>query len=613
LLTDVRLEPEPEPDEFRSKKLLDTLRYQQINTRHETIKAAHRKTCKWFVEQPDFMAWRDASQRTEHHGFLWITGKPGAGKSTIMKYIFENEKKKRNKSHATLSFFFNRRGDAIEWSIAGMYRSLIHQLLHRYTDLQSILEDPKYDCWAEDPEADWDVETLRDLFSDAIGRLGSRSLTCYIDALDECDQQDIWEMLEHFEDLGEQALESNIDLYICFASRHYPHIDIEHRIKSILEDQPGHKRDLEVYVQSKLRAEGGEVFEEIRRTILNKSDGVFMWVVLVVDILNQEFRNGRAFAVKKRLKELPPGLSDLFRDILERDKKNMKDLLLCIQWILYAQRPLKCSEFYLAVVAGLDPTTEDLQWDDQLYTPEQVRKFILSSSKGLAEITKSDEPTVQFIHESVRDFLITDNGIHDLWPEYSTQFENFSHEQLKACCHIYISSSSHNGAQTLHSRSDEPSHERRKNRSLIAERFPLLEYATKNIFLHAEKAINFRAQNDFLSKFDVHEWGVLRQASTTLREIRESSLPTLLHELAENNLTGLIHTSLEDHCEIDALGGQYRYPLFAALSNGHKSAVAELLRPLSTFQEAEEVAEGLDYGHDFTKNKYFTPLHWAVT
>jgi hypothetical protein len=46
-----------------------------------------------------------------------------------------------------------------------------------------------------------------------------------------------------------------------------------------------------------------------------------------------------AFAVRKRLQEIPAGLSELFKDLLKRDNENM-DGLLCIQWILYAKRPL---------------------------------------------------------------------------------------------------------------------------------------------------------------------------------------------------------------------------------------------------------------------------------
>ncbi len=59
-----------------------------------------------------------------------------------------------------------------------------------------------------------------------------------------------------------------------------------------------------------------------------------MWIVLVVNILNKEFQDGRIFAVRKRLQETPAELSALFRDILKRDNENIADLLLCIQWIL---------------------------------------------------------------------------------------------------------------------------------------------------------------------------------------------------------------------------------------------------------------------------------------
>lgn len=70
-----------------------------------------------------------------------------------------------------------------------------------------------------------------------------------------------------------------------------------------------------------------------------------MWAILVVEILNEEFRQGRIFAVKKRLKEIPAKLSDLFEDILRRDSENTEELLLCLQWIIFARRPLKGEEF----------------------------------------------------------------------------------------------------------------------------------------------------------------------------------------------------------------------------------------------------------------------------
>lgn len=55
--------------------------------------------------------------------------------------------------------------------------------------------------------------------------------------------------------------------------------------------------------------------------------------------------------------------------------------------------------------------------------------FVVASSKGLAEVTKSrNKPTVQFIHESVRDFLIKDGGLCELWPHLNDALANSSHD-----------------------------------------------------------------------------------------------------------------------------------------------------------------------------------------
>jgi hypothetical protein len=144
--------------------------------------------------------------------------------------------------------------------------------------------------------------------------------------------------------------------------------------------------------------------------------------------------------MKKRLTEIPSDLSGLFKDILQRDNENMEALLLCILWILYAKRPLHLTEFYHALWSGL--SLEGLV-DDQI--PDTISgdldrygRYVISSSKRLAETTKSKQPTVQFIHESVRDFLLKDNGLRDIWPELGLDSASPSHEKLKHCCRLYM-------------------------------------------------------------------------------------------------------------------------------------------------------------------------------
>ncbi|GKT79575.1 PFS domain-containing protein [Colletotrichum tofieldiae] len=233
--------------------------------------------------------------------------------------------------------------------------------------------------------------------------LGQRRLICFVDALDECDEEQVREMVTYFEDLADEATTDGVQLQICFSSRHYPHIEIQNGLKLTLEDQPGHKQDLEKYVRNCLRVGKRSDAEEIKAGILEKANGVFMWVVLVVDILNKEYGRGRISAARKKLSEIPNRLSDLFKDILRRDNENMEDLLLCIQWILYAKRPLTREEFYFAMLSGMP--SEDLAiYDPEKITSEDLDLSVISSSKGLAEITKSKNATVQFIHESTMDY-----------------------------------------------------------------------------------------------------------------------------------------------------------------------------------------------------------------
>ncbi|KAI1734699.1 hypothetical protein F4680DRAFT_470717 [Xylaria scruposa] len=391
--------PTREMVQERRRLLMDSLFFAKIDARHSNIKSAYGKTCTWLLSHPDYIKWLTPAEFSQHHGFLWIYGKPGAGKSTIMKYIYTRALEQKN---TTISFFFNARGDDLEKSTQGMYRSLLHQLLKKLPDLQEVIDLPGRSGKGYN-EDNWEIDVLQSLFSAAIAKLGRRRVTCFVDALDECGESQVRDMVEYFEQLGRSALETEGKLYICFSSRHYPTIFIQNGQTLTLEDQPGHGQDLEKYVRSKLQAGKGKDVESVKTELLRKAAGVFMWIVLVVSILNEEFQRGRIFAVKRRLRETPAELSELFRDILRRDNKNMADLLLSIQWILYAKRPMKPEEYYYAVVAGLEPTPENLtQWDPKQITADDMSRFVYSSSKGLAEITKSEAPTVQFIHESTK-------------------------------------------------------------------------------------------------------------------------------------------------------------------------------------------------------------------
>lgn len=522
------------------KALLDALSFPALNARYSTIRSAHSKTCKWLLHREEYQDWSDIRKTMIHHGIFWIKGKPGCGKSTILKFAVQNAR--RIKEAKVISFFFNARGEELERSTVGMYRSLLFQLIGAYPDLQTHISWPRSTDLHDGESYAWDIVELQTLFVDAFRKLGQRQLICFIDALDECEESQIRDLIRFLEELGEIVISSQINFRACLSSRHYPYISIQNGIELTLEGQEGHDQDIARYLDGELRAGKGKQCEVIKEEIRNRASGVFLWVALVVQILNKEYDHGRVHTLRRRLKEIPDGLDKLFEDILTRDQERVDQLILCLQWILYAMRPLKREELYYGILSGTD--ADELDWaSPDTVSVEDMERFILSCSKGLAETTKAKAQNVQFIHESVRDFLVGKNGFNKLKSELET---GRSHERLKRCCleHISIDTWKYLPAVT-----DLPvwsSEDAKELRAQVSERFPFLQYATQYVLSHAE-----RAEQDGVSQqvawnnFEVLDWIKLHNLFEKFQVRRFDDKTTLLLILTKKNHSHLVHIELE--------------------------------------------------------------------
>lgn len=337
----------------------------------------------------------------------------------------------------------------------------------------------------------WSMSVLQSLLRSAIRRLKQNRLVCLIDALDECDPNEIREMVYFFEDLQALAASSDAQFHVCFASRHYPHITVRKGLHLILDNQEGHEDDIADYIQDKLNIGTGENAKKLRNELREKASGIFMWIVLVVKILNTKYDAGLSpTALRKELSKLPSDLHTLFREMMRRDTEMRAEMLLCIQWLLFSKRPLSPTELYLAIHAGaaIDNDNDDeiaTVWSFDDATQDLVRRFILSASKGLAEITKTQNPTVQFIHESVTDFLLKEKGLTEFWPHLEVDRKGQSHERIKECCLRYI--------KIEHQRPSLQFSPAVKDTTkllgkAITSTFPLMAYACSAIMFHAGEA-----------------------------------------------------------------------------------------------------------------------------
>ncbi|THZ72512.1 purine and uridine phosphorylase [Aureobasidium pullulans] len=357
----------------------------------------------------------------------------------------------------------------------------------------------------------------------AIEKLDNRPLICFVDALDEC------------EDSEDQA-------------------------------QQGHTEDITKYIQSNLKAGKSERVDKLKTEVQEKSQGVFLWVVLVVPMLQKAWDRGKVKSLRECLQSIPDDLNKLFKDILCRDTEDMQELVLCLKWLLYAGRPLKPEELYFGILSGTNP--ESLTpWEPGDDTPEIINRFILSSSKGLAEPTRNKVPTVQFIHESVRDFLLEENGLALIQDNIDCTSAGPAHDQLKHCCQNYIDS-------VAIGQSKDSSSE-------ATTRFPFLEYSIRHIFKHAELAASHMiSQEVFLADFALGAWIILHDIVEKHKIRRYGPQTSLLYVLVEQSTLHLCRTEIcinQKSINTESVV-RYAFPVIAAAAVGNQQILELLLQ-----------------------------------
>jgi hypothetical protein len=482
----------PDQDALDIAYLREALAFDTMDDRYATIRTAHGQTCQWLFESPEYQHWRDPACRCDHYGMLWVKGKPGAGKSTLMKCAYTHGCTKLQ-NEVTIAFFFNARGAELQKSVVGLYRSLLNQLLDQLLSQipnlsATLLAQPSRRRRLKRP--DWPVELLKELFSDIVLALGSLKLTCYIDALDECPETSIRDMLDFLEDLGASTLRADIAFSVMLSSRHYPNITVRHASELNLDRTKGHHQDISAYIHDKLRIYDPSLAQNLALEIEFRSSGVFLWVVLVVAVLNEMHDRGNRHLLLASLRKLPVELHSLFRQTIQtgsHDRANVVNLFL---WILYAENPLTLGQCYYAVIIGQQGYSLE-SWDPSEASKHDMTRFIIDTSRGLAEMTRGSRPIVQFIHESVRDFLLAE-GLGLLEPGLASGDENNAgifHERLYQCCrrHLLLYASLEPRLPTDRVKVYMPTSmvDMNASRARVSSKFPFLEYALEGMLFHA--------------------------------------------------------------------------------------------------------------------------------
>ena len=174
--------------------------------------------------------------------------------------------------------------------------SLLLQLLEGCPDIQIMIDDSTMASlsYGGCPS----LHVLKHLFCQAVFALGQRSFFCFIDALNECFEREAADLMQYFDNLTKTSAAASCLFRVCMSGGNDLSISHHYRTRIILEDQPGHVKDLESTIARRLHAETSTLVEGLHSKLIHKAAGYFKWVVSVVEDINTEVAQGEMYLGK---------------------------------------------------------------------------------------------------------------------------------------------------------------------------------------------------------------------------------------------------------------------------------------------------------------------------
>jgi hypothetical protein len=312
--------------------ILTSLRYTEMDYRQDSIVNPDHSSYSWIFEgssttenQPQnrYMSWL-----SEDDGIFWVTGKPGSGKSTLMKHIYKDERTHsaletwaNGRRLFTASHYFWHAGSQVEKSYAGLIRSILYKILFSCPDLIGSVCKSRWHAELRGRDTSvlpWSIDELHGcldaLVSENLEFGGKGICFCFfIDGLDEYDgNHEVIDALVRLSQSGQTKF--------CASSRPWNRFNDAFKASKLkgnyLELHQHTRSDIAEYVEKEFGSKFSglsEVYQDwqpLVREVIDRSEGVFLWVALVVKRELRPMLEDRESiaAIRSRLEEVPSGM-----------------------------------------------------------------------------------------------------------------------------------------------------------------------------------------------------------------------------------------------------------------------------------------------------------------
>ncbi|KAK5989405.1 hypothetical protein PT974_10924 [Cladobotryum mycophilum] len=419
----------------QQQEIIRSLSFSSRRARHERIPEAHVQTFRWAFDENNLeesaggvlLKWLQNGS-----GIFWVSGKPGSGKSTFMKFVADDERTRgallswtRYKELIIASYYFWISGTEMQKSRQGLLQTLLFDIFRQFPQLVEVVCRSR---WAETNAGqsisqDWSISELKDALELIKNQNDIPFNFCFfIDGLDEYDG----DHLELCQDL--LSLSQSPNIKICVSSRPWNVFTdaFSSNTSSYLCVHHVTCGDIKRYTQCRLR-EHPRWTHLVNRTgnaealieeITEKAQGVFLWVFLVTRMLRDGLTNDDSFSdLQRRVASFPSDLEKFFKHMIDTvDPFYHEKMATILRIALTAPRSLDGLiysfhyEEHEDEAYAMNMPCTFLSADEGRERREQTSRRLTAHCCGLLEM---QDDKVDFLHRTVVDYLRT-RGMSDI-------------------------------------------------------------------------------------------------------------------------------------------------------------------------------------------------------